>query len=293
MNYLKTKLSFSFIFLTVLVIIYAIVITNFNPTSYYSGREKQIVGIVQAIKYDEDKVTITVKAKEKILGYYYLKNNEKCKLKLGVKIKLNGKLEIPTVNTNKNLFNYRNYLLSQKIKWIFIIDNYEIVNNRVNLFYDIKNKINDRIDKAILSKDYLKTFILGENSISKDIKESYQSNGVSHLLAISGMHITLLATIVLTILNKVIDQKKSYLITVVIVFAYAFLTGFKPPVIRASFLFLLLTINRFGNFNINSLNYLITLALILLVCNPYYIYDLGFKFSFIISFYIMLFSKSL
>ena len=291
MNYLKTKLSFNLLFLTFLIIIYAIMITKFGPTSCYDGSETEIIGMVQAIKYVDEKVIITVKAKEKVLGYYYLKNKENIELKLGIKVKLKGNLEIPTVNTNQNLFNYRNYLLSQKIKWLFIIDDISVVSNQVSLFYQVKNKIDQQIDKATLSKEYLKTFILGENIISEDIKESYQENGISHLLAISGMHITLLTTMILTILNKIMEPKISYLITSVIIFGYAFLTGLEPPVIRAVSLFFLLTVNRFLNLKIKPLDYLMVLVMVLLINNPYYIYDLGFKFSFIVSFYIILFSN--
>ena len=42
---------------------------------------------------------------------------------------------------NFNLFNYKNYLLSKKIKWIFEIEEYEIISNKISLKYEIKNYI--------------------------------------------------------------------------------------------------------------------------------------------------------
>lgn len=61
----------------------------------------------------------------------------------------------------------------------------------------------------ISNSPYLYAFILGDtNYIEEDIKESFQNNGISHLLAISGMHITFLFNGLYNLLNKIKKEKQ-------------------------------------------------------------------------------------
>ena len=78
------------------------------------------------------------------------------------------------------------------------------------------------------------TFILGNSKeLDENILKSYRLNGVSHLLAISGMHITLISGLLLYTLNIISKQKKlNYLITILILFIYMFLVNFREKIIR-------------------------------------------------------------
>ena len=101
------------------------------------------------------------------------------------------------------------------------------------------------------------------------------------MLAISGMHISLLAGILAHILKKY--KNASHIIISLFLIFYAFLTNFTPSVIRAVALFI---------FNkIDSKKIIIILFCFLLIYNPYYIYNVGFLFSFIISFYLIIFKN--
>ena len=81
-------------------------------------------------------------------------------------------------------------------------------NTKQNIFYLTKDKL-----KSILlqSKEYpyLNAFILGDTSyLSEDIKNSYLTNGISHLFSVSGMHVGFLSSIILFLLNKI--SKKGF-----------------------------------------------------------------------------------
>ena len=71
-----------------------------------------------------------------ILIYYFKNNDEKSyyiqNIKLGQKVYLNGTFKSPNENTNFKLFNYKNYLLSKKIFYIFNIDSIKIY-NKINI----------------------------------------------------------------------------------------------------------------------------------------------------------------
>ena len=113
MKKLKIILLFS-------ILIYLIIILKNEIYFSKYESENELIGIVTKITEKENYIKIELNAKEKILCTY--KGN--INLKLGMKIKVNGSLEKIKENTNFNLFNYKKYMLSKKIKWIFKINNY-------------------------------------------------------------------------------------------------------------------------------------------------------------------------
>lgn len=153
-----------------------------NINSKYTKDIKSISGIVTNIKKEEDKSVLTIKAKENILIYYY--NN--LEVSLGDKVESTGELVLLENNTNFNIFNYKKYMLSKNTYYKMKADTIKIINKNKNILYKIKNSLINRINK-IKRSDYLKLFILGDNSyINKKVKNSYSINGISHLFARSG-----------------------------------------------------------------------------------------------------------
>lgn len=280
MKKLKIILLFS-------VLIYVVIITNNNIYKTKFNDEKEIIGIVNKVTIKDSYTSIELLSKEKILCTI----NKELNIKLGTKIKVVGELKKPNINTNYNLFNYRNYLLSKKIKWIFQIEELEIINKEINLKYELKNYFINKINNS-RNKEYLKLFILGENKLENETKTNYQTLGISHLFAISGMHITLLTGFLLKILNKISKNIKLNLIIIFIfLLFYLFLTNYSASVIRASLLFVGINIKKILKLKIDNENILLLILGILLIYNPYYIYDLGFVFSFSISYFLIRYSN--
>ena len=244
-------------------------------------------GYIRKIEKNGEKTTIIFQNNEKIIGNYY----GNIELNLNDYIKVEGNIYIPSGNTNNNMFNYNEYLKSMKIYKMMSIDNIEVINKNTNILYKIKNYIINRIN-TYQNSDYLHTFLLGNKDyIDNDIYESYSTNGISHLLAISGMHVSLLSSILLFILNKIKKSDINYVIVIIFLLFYSFLTDFSPSILRSFLLFTFLFIKRILNLNIKNNYILIFIMLILLIYNPYYIYSLGFKFSFTISFFLITFSN--
>lgn len=210
---------------------------------------------------------------------------------MGDKIEVKGNLEELSGNTNFNLFNYKNYMLSKNTYYRMSADDIKLIKNNKNIFYSIKNYLIKRIDK-IKGSSYLKTFILGNsNGIDESVIESYRTNGISHLFSVSGMHITLLSSLILFILNKIKNSKLNYLFVMMFLIFYMFLTNFTSSVIRATFLFILLTLNRFLNLKLSTLKILLIILCMSLIFNPYNIYNTGFKFSYVVSLFLISFSS--
>ena len=154
MKKLKITLLFSFIFLIFLS--YKIQVKYKIPNSNY------LIGIVQDIKNDGDKLTFDIKSKKRVIANYYIKKEYEKKLisnsiKMGYIVKLKGKYKEVSNNTNFNLFNYKKYLLSKKIYYTFDIE--EIINYMDNndiFFY----RLSLRSD---LDKKYIRHQITGES----------------------------------------------------------------------------------------------------------------------------------
>lgn len=301
MKKLKILLLFKYLYIIFLCFVsfYSFYIIK-NKVYYtkYKGNETNIVGYINDLKIDGNKLTIQLKTKEMVLVNYYLSSIDEYNelinnLNIGDSIKVEGELIKPKRNKVFNLFNYQNYLLSKKIYWIMNGEKITKIKDNQKISYKIKDFILKRINNISESSHYVKAFIIGDTfDIESDILNSYQKNGVNHLLAISGSHFTILSGIILYFLNKISKYKRiNYLITIFILIFYLFLINFQPAAMRACYLFVLLTVNKVFNLKIKTIYYLILLFALSLLYNPYYLYHLGFVFSFVISFYLIIFQS--
>lgn len=255
--------------------------------SRFNGNEKYIRGITTSINSEGDKLELIIKVgkKEKVKSIYYFKTLKEKKyilnsINLGDDLLLNGKLNKPESNKTKDLFDYKKYLERNNIYYIQKIDSITIRYKCNNILYMIKEKIIKRCNNA-----YLKVFILGDKSlIDKKILNNYRDLGISHLFAVSGMHISLLSTILLNILKRIkLREEKRYLLVSMFLISYLLLTGFSPSILRAVLFFILFSINKVYYFYIKSTNIYILVLVLSLLYNPNYIYDVAFLYSFSIS----------
>ena len=253
MKKLKILLPLKILFLCISITLIIVKFLTFKTKPL--SNKNEFIGEILDVKIKNEKITIKLNTDEKILINYYIKKNENySNLKIGSIIKVEGKLDYPKKNTNFNLFNYKNYLLSEKIYFVLTANKITYIKDTDNIFFKAKNLLINYINN-FKTKDYLYTFILGNTSLlEQDTKESFQNNGISHLFAVSGMHITLISTLLMYLLKKITKNHDiSYIITIFILLFYTFITNFSSSILRAFLLFLLIYINKKFKFNLKTI----------------------------------------
>lgn len=295
MKRLKTILQSKKVLYIILLLIGIITIIRINipHQSKYQEDTTNVIGTLINIQVEENKVTLIIKGKEKIQGTYYF-NTEKERIKiqenlnLGDTIKVIGTLSLPKEPTTENLFNYKKYLNKQKIYYLIEIDKIIKEKENTSLYYKIKNKLEKKI-----TNPYIKAFLIGnQDTISSEAKTSYQENGISHLFAISGMQFYLLANFLLRLLKRInIKEKTGYKIVFLILFCYLVLIEKTASIIRSILFFFIFSINKVWNLSLNKKTLIILSLSITLLINPFYITEVAFWYSYVISIGLLLFTK--
>ena len=279
--------------ITIIIFIITLLYTNYYPfKSKYTKDDKEFIGIVTKYEVKEDKITIEIKAKEKLLITYKYQDKEFNNLSYGDKIKVKGTLITPSKNTNQNTFNYQKYLYYKKIYYLVEATSINKIANNHNYLYTIKNILYQKIDK-LKSSNYIKTLLFCDNTLSKEIKESYRINGISHLFSVSGMHINFFVSIIYLYLNKITYNKRiKYLITNIFIIIYLILFP-SSSLLRSAVMSILYSINYLLKLKIKKIDILLLTLGVSLLINPFIIYDLGYIYSYTITFFLVLSSSTL
>ena len=234
---------------------------------------------------------------ERVLISYTLQNeDEKVFFKkkfYGGKVFANGSIEELKEKTNFYSFDYKKYNENRGVfKQVKLnqIKNIKSEDSIVDKIKSIRAKMSLKISNEITfdKSGYFEALILGDkNYLQREDVNAFKKLGISHLLAISGLHLGLLISIIYYILQKLnftsnlIDN-----IIIIILPCYMGISGFSPSVIRAGLMIIVYLILRRKNIaNIDSL--LITF-LIMTIINPLYIFDIGFELSFFITFSLLM-----
>ena len=273
-----------------LVVLLTIFRLSIVKKSIYNTNTKKVEGIVKDIYIIDDKVDITLKAKEDLIVTYYKKDKEQININLGDKILVIGEFTKPASPKIQYLFNYKKYLERKNIYFKVQATSIIKLKNNKNIFYEIKKIIIKRIPNR-----YLYTFILGDKKyLDKDVIRSYQENGISHLFAISGMHITLLTGMLSKLLKKMkVSEEQEYFIITIFLINYLIIVGLTPSILRGILFYIFFTLNKLYYFYIKPVNiYLFIISLSLLV-NPNYLFDIAFQYSYLISLSLISLSSTL
>lgn len=264
-------------------------------------------------KVDGDLLQVTAldrRSKEKLLIRYKIKSEqEKEDLRntnfYGRICQVTGQLKDPSIATNHNAFNYREYLASKQIYKILELKDHPlskcstVKSSPITMIKEIRfNGIhylekNFPAEMAALSA----ALIFGDRSMfDPEVLMDYQRTGIVHLLAISGLHVSLLIGMVFY-LGIRIGLTRQFVMNFLLVILpiYAILTGASPSVIRAVLMiFLVLLILRWKiQLKLSPIDAISLTLMIYVFFTPLIILDAGFQLSFSVSFAIILSATSI
>ena len=143
----------------------------------------------------------------------------------------------------------------------------------------------------------LSALTIGDKTeLSDSVRESYSVAGASHILALSGLHIGLLYTMLFFILKPIarrgnIGRCVRSVFLLVLLWTFAFFTGLSPSVVRSVSMFSILAMADMVGREPLSLNTLAVAAWLMLFCNPAWLFDVGFQLSFLAVASILLIQK--
>ena len=279
--------------ITILLFVIDIIYTNYHCfKSKYDEDNTEFIGIVTNYELKEDKIVIEIKGYEKLIVNYKYNDEIFNKLSYGDKILVKGKLYVPNKNSNFNAFNYQKYLYYKKIYYIVNASSIDKIQNNKNYFYTIKNILYKKIEN-MKSSDYIKTLLFCDNSLSKDVKDSYRINGISHLFSVSGMHINFFISILFWYLNKITFNKRiKFIINDIFIILYLILFP-SASLFRCAIMSILFSIDFIFKLKIKKIDILFLTLLFSIIINPFIIYDLGYIYSYIVTFFLILSSNKL
>lgn len=158
----------------------------------------------------------------------------------------------------------------------------------------IRGGISDKIKSMLPSREATLVVgsVLGVDNIEQGFRDQLIATGTIHVVVVSGQNLAIVAALFLK-LAKYVGRRQSLVLATLVVFAYALLTGFAPPVVRASLMVLAASLSIFlGRQTLPVLN-LFVAALLILFIWPSALFEVSFQLTFAASLGIMTMGQKL
>lgn len=247
-------------------------------------------------KYDKQ-----YKVKVATNTYLILKVKDKTPIQLGAKIQFIGKFEQPSPQRNYKGFDYKEYLKTKKIYGTVSTNSVKVIKqNNLNFVQNLANQITSymqtNLKKQISNKEQyhlLMGVLLGlDDNLEQEIKNDFKNSSLSHILAVSGMHVSYIILFISMLLDKTnLAKKISQAIILVILILLTCMTGFSSSVIRAVSMTILSIVAQWLYQKSDRINNISIALFINLLNNPFCIQDIGLLLSFAGTIGILVFQK--
>lgn len=261
-----------------------IVIQTTEPVSEKANSNKATGKIISSTNSISEKIII-----------YFEKNERSNSIQYGDLIVLTADLQEVRPPQNPEEFNYKKYLQNKGIYRQAYIpsDQWELIGsgrgNKIIAFgYRLRHKLLKILEENNLSgKEYAvaSAILLGfDDKLDKELISEFSGSGAMHILCVSGLHVGIIYFIFSSILFFLSQKKwQRYLkmvLLLLLIWIYAMITGFSPSVLRASTMFSFIIIGQSINRKTNIFNSLAASAFLLLLINPYFLFEVGFQLSY-------------
>ena len=302
-NSLKMIFFFTMIFILGLFLSFNIGIPKNKEIEklVYANKEIEILGVIKdlyiskngynIINLETNKIMDNKKEFDDNLNISIVSENN-LNLKVGMTINIKGKLKKGKDANFKGMFSEKNYMIAKNIDYNIFVKEYDInivsknIKKDFNYYiYNFRDIVNKQIDKLLPLREagIIKAMITGEKRYIDDYyKEIFKRGGISHILAISGLHISIISGFIFMVFNNYLKLSKKISSILIIPFILLFMIfcGLSPSVVRASIMTIVVLFGNIINQESDMLNSVGISGFLILLFSPESIYDIGFQFSF-------------
>ena len=280
----------------------------YQPAVAWSGTTVPVKAVMYDCTEDTDgNIEYLFRVKEidhnGVVGYYYLRSYASTKLpcEYGDVCQFTGQLKRVSKSDQLAIDD------QAKTKYFFLstdldeVQDFKVVSQNKFSFQSVLFGLRDRMIQVFEENlepeqaAVLSGMLLGQKAkISFPIRESFRLAGYSHMLAVSGLHLSILTALIIGILNKLrIPGKISSLVGLVFILLFALLTGCSPSVVRAGIMMGAIFIGKLMDAKADSVNSLGLAAGLILIVSPFSILNLSFLLSFSATFGLVLLARPL
>ncbi|WP_160721804.1 DNA internalization-related competence protein ComEC/Rec2 [Bacillus sp. USDA818B3_A] len=248
---------------------------------------------------------IETQLKEKVLLRYQIKSEEEKntlqnKSFYGILCNGSGTLNHPSTAKNPNGFDYRSFLAAKEIFWVIDLNQsplqscHPIRNSPAELIKNFRFAGIKYLEKNFPSEiaGLSSALIFGETDIlDSELLSNYQRTGIVHLLAISGLHVSLFIGMIFLIgIRGGLTRQVMTNALLVLLPIYVVLTGSSPSVVRSGLMISIILLAEKWKHHLKIMTIdAISLSFVFFIFfSPLIIYDIGFQLSFLVSFSIIL-----
>ena len=274
---------------------------KYNKMYKLDNENIAITGTVSSqIKETDYKYSVNIKLENKLkLTVYIDKKENVLKLEYGNKISVTGTYKKPTEKRNYKGYDYMKYLKTKKICGSLIVDGEVklVKTKKINSIFTIINKLS-LIFKQNLKKllpeqeaELEQGILLGDTSdIESDIKDDFRECNLSHMLAVSGAHLSYLVLGINTVLSKKsFGIRRRKILSIMFILIFMVIVNMSPSVVRAGIstiiaIFATLIYRKQDTYTTISIALLLTL-----LNNPFAIFDVGLQLSYLATLSIIIF----
>lgn len=248
---------------------------------------KEMVTIISDIQEKEYKKVCTAKI---------VRNNKKILINIkmsqdipsieyGDSLYIEGEFKQPEEARNYKGYNYKQYLKTKKIIGTVELEKSKILKSSNGSFiHNIQKYIRDTINGTLTDEEgnLLLAILLGDkDKLSEDIQESFKTSNLSHMLAVSGAHVSyIILGLTYVLQNSIIGKKNGKIVCIIFLLAFMAITNFTPSVTRACIMAILTLFSSIIYRKSDVYTNISVAALITLIFNPYSLLDLGFQLSY-------------
>ena len=235
-----------------------------------------------------------VKSGQKLKGYFY-KDERSRGLRIGDGLSIQSRIR-ENSNWHRGSFDYRRYLEIHGFTGSTFVSSWKWQKVRVSLeglsrlertklyFLRLRTRLLKRLAVDESSGDQyavVAAMALGDKSaLTKELKEVYAVTGASHVLALSGLHLGIIYTLLSLLIIGRRWQMVSQMLIVLCIWAFVFLVGMSTSVVRSATMLTVYALLSLGYRDKMTVNTLAFTAIVMLMVHPLSLYDVGFQMSF-------------